>query len=1112
MRRTFFPLMLIAALWALDGLAASARGVEPVEEFLEALWQHRYYDEAIDYLDALSANTSLDESLRMHVGYEQGRTLLESAGQIRDPKARDEQLTKAAQRFEQFSQRHPDHALAASAKSQLGTILVERGRADMHAPGDKQAAAAAARRRYEEARKIFAAAETQLTAQSEKFPKLLPPGETQLQNQKRQVAAELIHVRILRASVDYDLAKTFAAGSPEAEKYLAAAAKSYAGLYESNRTRAAGLLARLWEGRCYQELGRLKQALGCYQELMELPAAPDTRSIKNSSTRHAMECWTTDSEKNYQAAIERGERWEREAGSAASDADAMAIRYLTALACQGQSDLLSDKDPNRKRLVGSARQYVGPVAEHPGEFQRPARMLLVALDAKRDRKEKERERSRPSRAKAKEPADDGVSAFIEPYERARQALQLMEEAGEQLKDPKIARDKAKLAALGKQKAEQAKLAKAALEEAIAAATAKTPVEDLNEARWYLCYLAWDAGDYYDAAVLGDFLARRYPESARARMGARIALASYVQLYSDSKAADKSFEDEQIHRTAELIFQKWAGQEEADIAALTLLNFAAALHQFDKVQQYLDKIPAESPRRGPAELRTGQTLWSAYLRELQAGESSRRPQAELDRLKEQAEKTLTDGVARTEKTKQIDAQLATAELTLAQIYLESGEPDKAIARLEEPTFGPLSLIVAKNPVAAREQFASETYRMALRAYIAVNPQQVEKAEGVMNALDKLVQASGDAKAAENLTAIYISLGRELQQHVQSLSKSGKTRELEAVSKAFETFLDRVTKRDTGTSLATLNWVGETYYNLGLGFDEAALALRPKAATYFSKAATAYEKMLTAAEKDEKYKDQPAKLIPMRLRLADCYRRGGKYDEAIKVLLVVLRQQPSLLNAQVQAAETYQTEGATEPANYAFAIKGSTPGKDGANMIWGWSQLSKVAENNYAKFADTFHLARLQHGRIALSLRAGDQRPQADQGGYGTGQEGPLVHFSTASRPGRRRIGRAATTPCSAKSKRAWATRKSGWKNSRSATPRSRNKRPTKHRRAPSRSNDEENARSASSRYRGRFGVARAGPRPRQTAAGGIVERPRDRVADRAETRVGIDDQSLPGQRS
>ena len=123
-------------------------------------------------------------------------------------------------------------------------------------------------------------------------------------------------------------------------------------------------------------------------------------------------------------------------------------------------------------------------------------------------------------------------------------------------------------------------------------------------------------------------------------------------------------------------------------------------------------------------------------------------------------------------------------------------------------------------------------------------------------------------------------------MQELRKSGKTKELEAVSKAFEVFFDRVTKRETGSSFASLNWVGETYYSLGSGFDEDGAPPSSKAKVYFQKATTAYQRMLEVAEKDPKYQDQPESLLGIRLRLADCYRRSGNFDEAIKTLVTVL----------------------------------------------------------------------------------------------------------------------------------------------------------------------------------------------------------------------------------
>ncbi len=132
----------------------------------------------------------------------------------------------------------------------------------------------------------------------------------------------------------------------------------------------------------------------------------------------------------------------------------------------------------------------------------------------------------------------------------------------------------------------------------------TSIEAANSARYYLCYLNWALGNYYDAAVLGEFLADHFPESVPGRKGAEIAMAAWVQLYGEADAADRQFELAQIQKIADLIFRRWPDQEEAEQAALTLVNFAAAAGEVDKAVAYLERISADSPRRrrprcGPA---------------------------------------------------------------------------------------------------------------------------------------------------------------------------------------------------------------------------------------------------------------------------------------------------------------------------------------------------------------------------------------------------------------------------------------------------------------------------------------------------------------------------------
>jgi len=953
------------------------RGTEPVQAFLVALRDRKMYDEAIDYAQRLSDNKYLPESQRQKSLYEQGQVLLASAADQQSAADRATQLSRAAELLEKFVVAFPEHSAASSAEFQIIDILVQRGQIDARELGRAEAkpdSLTAARERFEEAKQRFGATEKRFDAALQKFPKFIGPEQSELKEQRDQLSGDLARLRLLGASIEYELATTWASGQLESKKHLQAAAQGFSAVHKSYRTGSAGLLARLWEGRCYQELGETKQAIGCFKELMDQPATQaEVRTIKTKATRHALECWSKEIEKRHPDMIERGEQWAKEIGARQSDADALAIQYYTGAACHTQSKVLPPQDPQRKKLEGAARQRLVFVADHPGDFQRPARVMLASLDP----------------AKSIKRATSSSKTFAEALEKATQALAIMQEASAALKAPPKDADAKAMADYQQQKDDQTALALAELQSALRLADAKTPVADLNFARYYLCHLAWEAGEYYDAAVLGQYLAERFPDSVPGKRGARLALAAWVRIYSDIKDGDKAYEAARVEQMAELIFKQWPNDEEADEAALTMLSFVVANRQFDKVPVYLAKIPETSPRRGAAELRAGQSLWSGYLQASQATDGERPAQSKLDALKNSALEILTKGIERVEKANPADPSLPAALLTMAQIEVETGHPDKAITWLERPKIGPLAVAKASAGNSARNAFAIETYKMALRAYIAVTPQQMKKAQATMTALEKLVQASGDAKSVENLTAIYISLGREMQKHLEALRKAGRVQEIDAVAKAFEVFMDRITERKEGVSYATLNWVGETYSSLAGTMESGSPGLAAKAPEFYRKAAAAYQRMLELAEKDPKFRENPNGLIPARLRLADCYRRGGNMDEAIQTLVGVLKQKPNLLAVQVQAAEAYQAKGATDPAAYAAAIRGGDPGKDGKNVVWGWSKISIVttprpdnpndensASNKPANKADlekTFHQARLKmaEARMQFALTQKDE---------------------------------------------------------------------------------------------------------------------------------------------
>ncbi len=480
-------------------------------------------------------------------------------------------------------------------------------------------------------------------------------------------------------------------------------------------------------------------------------------------------------------------------------------------------------------------------------------------------------------------------------------------------------------------------------------------EQVNTARHYLCYLCWEAEQYYDAVVLGDYLAQHAPDTAEGRQGAKIALAAYIRLYGDSKDTDKSFETEKIRQTAEYMLKHWPAEAEAEDAALALLNFAITDRRLDDALGYLNRIPADSPRRAQSDLYAGQALWAAYLKASQAPAEQRPPQAELDRFKTQARQVLQEGVERIKQVGEPNPTIVSALLSLAQIYLDMNEGQLAITTLEDPKLGPLTLVRDDNPIVNRPGFAIETYKVAVRAYIANH--QVDKAKAVMDALDKAVVASGAPGAEEMLTAIYISLGRELQQQMERLRKHGSKAELEAVSDAFEAFMARIGDRKTGADVSSLNWVAENFYGLAIGLDDPAAAPSDRVKAYYQHAVDAYRQILDRAAKNPESAPDLDSLIVTRLRMAVSLRRLGKFDEALKLIVEVLKQRPKMLTAQVAGAETYAAQGEVDKNGYALAMKGGMPDGKGQNVIWGWAKLA-VATQDKSEFEETFYLARLK----------------------------------------------------------------------------------------------------------------------------------------------------------
>jgi tetratricopeptide (TPR) repeat protein len=532
----------------------------------------------------------------------------------------------------------------------------------------------------------------------------------------------------------------------------------------------------------------------------------------------------------------------------------------------------------------------------------------------------------------------------------------------------------------------------------------TEIGDLNLLRYYLCHLLHVEKSYYDAIVIGNFLARHYPDSPNAKQCARIALASLVELNSaaageDHDSKDKDFEEEQIGALADYMVKKWPGQPESDEALGTLIPLLVKGNKLRQAQAYVAKIPAQSAQRGMAELTIGQALWSNYLnamKQVRDWENGTQPvpaetdlaakKRELETLKAQARQTLVDGVERMRKGGEVNKVLAAAVLSLAQIYVDTDAAGRAISLIEDPKIGVLTLVNKNDPAARDDAIVEETYKTALRAYISSLATAgtsaratIDKARGVMTSLKRRIATSPEGQ--QRLVSIYVSLARDLSRQMEIADAGVK----KTLGEGFETFLKEVAA--DASELSILIWVGDTYLGMGEAFGGSAKSLTPQAKGYFVRASETYQKVLDKSKADEGKVD--ASSLPalaatgVRVKLAKAKKSLGEYAASRDLFEAVLKENPTFLPAQMEAARLYQDWGAAgseDRDNYVRAMIGALPdkSKNGKNTIWGWGEIARATANN-PQFREQFYDARynLALCRYSFAIAQDDANRKADQ---------------------------------------------------------------------------------------------------------------------------------------
>lgn len=979
--------LLIVAVAALDLCAQPSEEIDPAQRFVEALRDQRpgYFQTALDFLEHAKDDPAVSDEFKRRIGYEQGMTLYFQALAIGDTEIYERTLEASRQKLDAFAKANPDSDWGAKARGLLARFLMLKGQKLMRQVESLGSTDQTNREKLlVEARRLFADAQQTFEA-SEKFfadrLKALPaiaaaqsPDQgssrgrgrsgnvrrqtTSARRQQAELAAERQRLRaewlLARHQIGeamYEEAMTWPAGSEQTKGQLGKAVEHLHRLYEKNDLSIVGLDAHLLEGRCYQALGELKKAIGCYQDLVDQPAElPVMRSLMAQAIRRQAECYTL--QDDLDTAIAVCSQWLDQArGAEIDDPNWLAVRYQLALAHQAMglaARQKKDSDGERAHLK-AARTQARTVARAPSVWQKPASVLLAAL--------------------GQGETQDEPKDFEQAFEAGREAISLMT-ADSRVAPLTKANNPRELPIIEKRIEDNRAAARRFFQLALKMAeessqNGKLDTDKVVVARYYLAYLDYLDSRWYETAVVGDFIARRHPNNGAARSAAKLALLSFEKLRAKADADHCEFESSRLDSIARYILQQWPNEEEAAEAYRILVDLAIQRDDLKEARQLLEKV--DPAHRGGVTLQIGLAEWNQYVRS-ESKEKNSPPLSlgptsnEGEKTKGRSQRSLEEGLklVAAEKSPTITPTVAVAALTLAKLYVDNSQYEQAIQRLEDPRFGALSLVQANHP-AVNDPFAEEAFRTALRAYVSVQPPRREKAISVMDAMEKRL-GDGDSESAARITRIYIGLGLKLKRHLDDLVAENKQDEAESVKTAFVDFLDRSRSRQSGASWASKNWIAQMYYSLGKPENDTA-PLKGQSREFCGKAEEAYREILAEVTTRDDFAPGADAILGVKNRLAQCLATQYKFDEALALYGEVLAEKPTSLLTQRAAAMTFQLRGDIENAKwFDNAIQGGLPDdKTGANRVWGWNKLSllafRFAQRNPA-FYKTYFDARYQ----------------------------------------------------------------------------------------------------------------------------------------------------------
>lgn len=921
-----------AAFIVLVVLTCLPVGAEPetisdqtARRLLDAVAERGYHDTSLLILDRLDEDQDLSEEFRRLIPLRRAAALVASVRFDPDQTKRQQVYAEARTEIDRLLSGSDDSGVISEAALQRGLLLMEQGRLQREQATDNPDGIAAAAELFAKAVSALVgtagaglaggsarvAVERELVELNGRLTEywnrqVLPRADRlacdRLEEKRERLRGRLVQLDLLAAEATAEQARCFPAGSEARRSGFQRAAEQYRAIAEKQPTRAAGLWARVEEGRTLIDMGEGERGVNLLSETLKLPATEMLiERLQVRALAAVLEHWRKTADLRDDAGLD--DRLRRQVLGLGPpdrlDDDAIQAKYAAAelLLRRAEEIPLADR-LRRQPLIEDVRQLANDVAKAGGERASAARELLEQLDSR-------------GRAAARR-LGQTFDAAVDQARRAIVAVQA---------DPTDL---------------QCAAARDQIQKALHAGRTDPPddpaarQQQLLELRYQLAFVLYEWHRYHEAAAVGEEFLISAPAAPISRKAATIALASWQALRKQPNQAWSQAVVGQLARLIEVIMRQWPDDAESAAAALLAIDLAAASGDYAAIETILAGLPLASVGRAEALLRGGVALWqlSSVMDEPNGSSaaevSASRAAGAASRLDEGLQMIAEEPAL----SEPIVSLAAAAAVARCQIALAKGSEsaEKLLPLLTHHSYGPWTLL--RDPVTGlAPQLGEPGLTCCLMGFTRAG--RFDLAEEAIATLSQRLAENEEAQV--RLAATAGVLGRELFEELGvAAPMPGQKEALSLLVQLLSVAASPPAPR------AVMFWAATTLKQLGEAVGPLDQVVpRERRRDLLEQAAVAMQQLLAT----EPITSQPS----LRLQLAGVWTALGRWQEALEQLDRVVtdaRAGRSVLS-QRKAAELLEELARTQPdaalARQLFrsAVMGRSVGQA---SVWGWGGLA------------------------------------------------------------------------------------------------------------------------------------------------------------------------------